>query len=413
MIDFNFKLHGSILLITLFIQVFLIPIDSNAQRKLSSVSGRVLTSKGEPIQDLRVGIGELISETDVEGRFAFDNVRSTKTEFSIYDSGEIRVIKFGVLSLYYHGFGRDDGVVFSIKPGTDVNNLKVFTHYQNKIQGKILFKNGEPLANTFIDVNFDLLTMDTANTFHFKPSLQTDEKGYFVHSVNSFGVYIMSLNHRGLSVESTPFILRDGEQHKPLILALNGNSIDLSEPLAEESKVENKNRPRNLPHIPGMWLINPDNGHEYKWIECKDRIDAQVLAAKENAHLVTITSKEEQVWLESVFGDGPYWIGLTYVFKEGEWQKGVWQWDTGELITYTNWSEEDVDRLQLSNSTPAFLQQFGKKNVRHEYEPGQDYAIMSSGRWGSDIGKWRTAHETGARRGVGRTSMAILEKEVE
>lgn len=46
---------------------------------------------------------------------------------------------------------------------------------------------------------------------------EIDEQGSFVHNVNAPGVYILSLNHRGLSLESTPFILRDGEQHKPLI----------------------------------------------------------------------------------------------------------------------------------------------------------------------------------------------------
>lgn len=194
-------------------------------------------------------------------------------------------------------------------------------------------------------------------------------------------------------------------------MTLNGNKSDLTEPLSEEPKDENQNRPRNIPHIPGMWIINPANGHAYKWIECKDRIDAQVLAAKENSHLVTITSKEEQIWLEGVFGDGSYWIGLTDTITEGEWQ-----WDTGEPVTYTNWVDYEDDYLQLVNLTPPLFRFFGIKDRRHNerrhnQEERKDYVIMSSGNWGMDIGKWWTADMTGARRVVG-PSMAILEKEV-
>ena len=149
-----------------------------------------------------------------------------------------------------------------------------------------------------------------------------------------------------------------------------------------------------------MWIINPANGHAYKWIDCEDREDAQAQAAVEEAHLVTITNAPEQIWLEAVFGPGPYWIGLTDVAKEGEWQ-----WDTGEPFAYTNWKTDDEDDRFMSEP-PAFLKFLGFKGEdRRREEDERDLVIMSDWNWDSGIGKWKTADHPKAAR------MAILEKD--
>ena len=54
------------------------------------------------------------------------------------------------------------------------------------------------------------------------------------------------------------------------------------------------NRPDYLPQVPAMWIMNPANGHVYKWIACNTREDAHNQASLEKAHLVTITNEAEQ-----------------------------------------------------------------------------------------------------------------------
>ena len=185
-----------------------------------------------------------------------------------------------------------------------------------------------------------------------------------------------------------------------MVLTLNGNPADLSE-LPSERPEE---RRYGVPDVPGVWIVNPANGHAYKWIACNDREEAQAQAADEEAHLVTITSEAEQIWLEAIFGRGPYWIGLTDVLKEGEWI-----WETGEPVTYTNWGKNDEDE-DILDEPPALLKAFGAKGDRQgREEEMSDYVIMSS-RWDQEKGKWYPVNSESAGR-HGRASMAILEKD--
>jgi hypothetical protein len=92
------------------------------------------------------------------------------------------------------------------------------------------------------------------------------------------------------------------------------------------------------------WAVNPENGHAYKKIRCKNLEDAKDRAAAEGAHLVTLNDKAEEAWLLGIFGNHLYWIGLSDAEKEGEW---VWQ--NGEPVTYTNWgAKHSFPRSTLS-----------------------------------------------------------------
>jgi hypothetical protein len=380
-----------------------------ADQHLSSLSGRVINPKGEPIAGVTLALASSRSKTDSEGGFVLNNIPSRQVQLNLLQFGSrdnvyrIRSIKFGKASIYYHGSGQSDAVLFVIKPGTTIKNVEIITEYQLIIQGKILFKNGEPLVNTYLKINVDRLSQDATRGFSFNRSSTTDAKGNFVYYTYPQGVYALSVNYRGLSAELNPFLLEEGKQAETQVLTLNGNSVDLSEPLPEEPE----NKQRNVPDVKGMWIINPANGHAYKRINCDDRTAGQIQAEEEDALLVTITSEAEQIWIEAVFGNGPYWIGLTDIAKEGKWQ-----WDTGERVTYTNWGVSEDDQLGIRSDTPAFLKFFGFKDDRQRHEEErQDYAIMSARHlWGNELGKWLPADTRGSRRG-GKPKMAIIEKD--
>ena len=288
----------------------------------------------------------------------------------------------------------------------DIKDVEVILERQLIVRGRIVFKNGGPFANTSLKIKIDQLDLDGTDGYGFNRSFRTDANGNFVYATYTPGIYILSVNHRGLSAASEPFIIEAAKPHETVVLTLNGNAPDLSVSPPEAPEKQRRYYPLNIAYVPGVWIINPANGNAYKWIDCEDREDAQAQAVIEEAHLVTITSEAEQIWLEAVFGYGPYWIGLTDVAKEGEWQ-----WETGEPVIYTNWKKDDEDDWFI-DERPAFLKflgvkgedQFREEDERDLEEDEKDFVIISDWGWDEEIGKWQTAHPKTAR-------MAILEKD--
>ena len=420
MTGFRFTQHTFTLLTVLIVLSFAFVSDITAEEKDATLSGRVITAEGEPVAGASIMLQMSTAETDSEGRFTFTKITPSQTRLRVLrnpmmakgsfwpNHTKVRAIKFGSVTFYPHDFhDTSRSATFAIEPGTDIKDVEVIMERQLIVRGRIVFKNGEPLANMSLKINIDHLGLDgTSGDFGFNRPVQTDADGNFVHATNTPGIYVMTLSHRGLSAASEPFIVEVGQPDERMVLTLDGNVTDLFVRPPEEPKRQRRHYPSNIAYVPGVWIINPANGHAYKWIDCEDREDAQAQAAAEQAHLVTITSESEQIWLEAVFGHGPYWIGLTDIAEEGEWQ-----WETGEPVTYTNWKEPDEDH-QFLREPPAFLKFLGVKGedqFREEderdflEEDHKDLVIMSDPGWDEEIGKWQTAHLETAR-------MAILEK---
>ncbi|MCY4403307.1 MAG: lectin-like protein [Candidatus Poribacteria bacterium] len=386
--------------------------DSVAQDDLSTFSGRVINSDGEPIVGVTVTLPTSSMKTDSEGRFILTDIPSGQVKLSLPGQNVgIQSIRIGNVSFFYTGFGQDGAVPFTITPGKNINNAEIITENPLRIRSRIVFKNGEPLANDFLDIDVDCITLDFPGNNSFSRSIQTDGQGNFEVVIYQNGVYSLSINHRGLSAEVDPFLVLSEGEVVSQVLRLNGNPKDFSEPPPVPEQNE-RNRRQNVSDIPGMWIINPLNGHAYKRIICKDRTDAQIQAEKENAYLVTITNLHEQVWLETAFGADNYWIGITDIAEEGKWL-----WENGEPVIYTNWEEfEAEDNLEL-NQPPAFLRFFGMKDEKERHKDiMHDYAIMTFSGSKQMIGKWKkinpdSPHSHGPHF-IGRVRMAIIEKEV-
>lgn len=90
-------------------------------------------------------------------------------------------------------------------------------------------------------------------------------------------------------------------------------------------------------------------------------------------HLVTITSQEEQTFIENLIKNGAreqYWIGAT-----DEANEGVWRWVTGEPWNYENWAT------------------YEPSNYMDNEHYGQVYRLPNQATWmdNSEIGKWNDA----------------------
>ena len=413
MTGLRFAKHTFTLLTILIVLNFAVVSYSIAEEKPTTFSGRVITAEGGPVVGATIMLQISTAETDAEGRFTFTNVTPSQTRLSVLrnpmsksspsqpSNTKVRAIKFGSLTFYpqvLHDSSKS--ATFGIEPGTDIKDVEVIMERQLIVRGKVLFKNGEPFADVSLKISIDQLDFDGADGYGFKRSFQTDADGNFVYATYTPGIYILSVNHGGLSAATEPFIIEVSRPHETVVLTLDGNATDLSEIPPTAPKKQRLYHPAYISEIPGVWVINPANGHAYKWIECVDREDAQIQAAAEQAHLVAITSEAEQIWIEAVFRLGPYWIGLTDVAKEGGWQ-----WETGEPVTYTNWKENDEDNGFLMEPPPIF-EFFGPKRERpFRRDDEKDYVIMSDPGWDGIIGKWKPVHHSE------RGRMAIIEKD--
>lgn len=422
MTGLRFAKQRFILLTVLIVLSLAFVFHGTTEEKDTTLSGRVLSAEGEPIAGATMRLQLLTPQTDSEGRFTFTKITPSQTELEILrnptqpNHTQIQTIKFGNLTFYPHRYHNAYPVTFAIEPGASIEDVEVIMERQLIVRGRVVFKDGEPLADTSLKINIDRLDFDGTDGAGFNRSFQTDADGNFVYATSTPQICMLSVNYRGLSAASEPFIIDVAKPRETVVLTLNGNATDLSAPPPEAPKKQRRYHPPYISNVRGMrvvnlanghvykgiWIVNPANGHAYKWIACEDREDAQAQATVEGAHLVTITSESEQIWLEAVFRAGPYWIGLSDVAKEDEWQ-----WETGEPVTYTNWKADD-ENYRFLHEPPAFLRFLGVKGeerFRREdpIEDTRDYVIMSDRSWDVEIGKWQTVHPKAAR-------MAILER---
>ena len=406
---------------------------NHAQEETGTLSGRIVDLNGDPVAELPVFVASLDfhgeslwrvylpheyaklrrAYTDPEGRFSIANIPQGPLQFGIlpYNIDNLmppnleRIIQSGIhthssnifgmepddfepdlefLSLRIQGitfYARDDfsPIAFGVKPGTHIRNVVGTVQPRMRVRGRILFKDGTPLPNARVRLHFSSEDVDSAGNRQSGGDPRTDAAGYFIYYLDEkddTAFYTFSVEYQGLFAEAEPVHLEPGQRFDGLTLTFDSQPI-LPEPLQTMETNTSESPSQRESHA--VWIVNPANGHAYKKIDCETRDDAIAQAADEKAHLVTINGAEEQAWLEAVFGHEFYWIGLSDVKKEGQWQ-----WGNGEPVTYENWVPDDF----FSESLDA-----GET----------DYAVVTfaEGKWyavGPDSAVWSM------------TQMAILEK---
>ena len=136
-----------------------------------------------------------------------------------------------------------------------------------------------------------------------------------------------------------------------LTVAYNGNVYDLDFPdfwaMAYDFDWESDENDE-------FEFLGEFNGHEYYVSNFESTwSDAYNMVEDEEAHLVTISSQEENDFIFEHTGGG-VWIGFTDQYDEGNWE-----WVTGEDADYTNWGEDEPNNMD------------GEQHWAYMFETGQ------------------------------------------
>jgi hypothetical protein len=140
-------------------------------------------------------------------------------------------------------------------------------------------------------------------------------------------------------------------------------------------------------------VLNPANGHYYEAVRFQSLSQnfafaaaLQAAAAKTHlgvpGHLVTITSKQEQDFLEGVVRSGltgPFWMGASDAAVEGEWR-----WVTGPEAGQLFWKTEGMTPDYFMLGTAFGFESWNRdRNSGKYYEPndvvevvGEDFATF-------------------------------------
>ena len=363
--------------------------NQNPDAKLSSsTSGRVVDEAGNPVSGIKIAIvpvkdgngawfsiqmdedGQPIdvsqyqSETDSEGRFTITNTVGGPVLLSLfpYHGSGIRILKVQIAGMFFYLNGRapSPGIVFTTSPDKPIENIQVILK-QPQIRGKAQRIDGTPIANAQIISTVETVSTQGGSSYR-EGATDTDAEGHFMYYLNekiwenTAHIFMMSATYQKQTVEVKPFVLKSAGQPHDVVFTFGG-------PHQPSSLRQNKGFTRTSfstnPDAQDVWVINPENGHAYKKIGCRNPNDAIAQASKEDAHLVTINNAAEQNWLSKVFRGSVSFIGLNDIAAEGQWQ-----WHNGEPVEYTNWAKGEPQ----------------DNNSKHE-----NYVIFNYGKW-KDIG---------------------------
>ena len=341
---------------------------SIALKATSSLSGRVLDLKGNPVSGFRLTLvpvpsqtAESVSDawlqrmitlmssrksrTDEMGRFSVRNIAPVKvrvetdyksrTDHESATGHDILSMKVGSVTVYPHWPSALEGIVFAIKPDTHVENVEIRVRSRQYIRGRIVYPDGTPLVSASIQISARRFYPDREGSGSSSSTGETNNEGYFVYHLDETAFYTVTVDYQEFTATVEPFLLRKGENKEDLVFTLESRPT-LADVAAGRVEVSAKSPTSSLPGGMGAWVVNPANGHAYRRIRCGSWDDANSQAAAEDAYLVSITDAAEQEWLLKTFKPQHCWIGLTDYANEGEWV-----WTSGEPVTYTNWGPHE------------------------------------------------------------------------
>ena len=254
---------------------------------------------------------------------------------------DVEILSLRIQETTFYPKYDSEPLAFGIEPGTDIKNVQITVQPRMRLRARIVFANGAPLINTKVRLHYRAQRVDGSGGRQSSGNQRTDTDGYFIYYLqreDDTADYTFSVEYQGLSAAAEPVRLESGQRIDGLTFTFEGEPIPPKPPPQKTETAETE--PPSAPDPPPepesseTWIVNPANGHAYKRVSCESRDAAVAQATAEKAHLVTINDAKEQAWLTAVFGEECHWIGLSRVEE-------VWQWDSGEPVSYENWLPDD------------------------------------------------------------------------
>ena len=128
-------------------------------------------------------------------------------------------------------------------------------------------------------------------------------------------------------------------------------------------------------------VVYAGNGHKYEVIDVsKTWTAARDDCEKRGGYLVTVTSKEEQKFIEDLLSkqgkQKNYWLGA---YREGK----NWQWVTGENFTYYNWMSGEPRNTSSENKLMLARVPPSEKSRNDQYKWNDEYNDGNGWKWGT------------------------------
>lgn len=268
---------------------------------------------------------------------------------------EMKILSIRLNKITFFPFddmGPFEGLTFGLKPGTTIEDVKITVKKLLKIRAQIVYADGTPVVNA----NARLSIRHRSGEFGggsgtYGTECSTDAEGYFTEYRDDPGYYTLSVTYKTFKGGVGPFLINKGVHPENIVIKLDGGPEAKQPAVVKKEINKEKVPPVAVEAFAGanvrppirrqpdkiVWIINPANGHAYAQVLCNGWHDAQQKAIKEESHLLSINDEEEQIWVQIMFRNPHFWIGLNDVEEEG-----VWRWDSGEPVTYTNWTTHDV-----------------------------------------------------------------------
>lgn len=344
----------------------------------TTVSGRLIDTNGNPISDIIIYVRpysgtnqnytsesdySVQTTTDTKGGFTFTDIRHEALELEIDGDSKmgyeinVKSVEFGEIALYPNRGWSWSLTKFALDSGTKMENIIITADIRKRstIRTRVIYADGTPVSNTQIYVYRE------TNPFvgNHKGSGQliktTDDDGYFVEYLERSDIpthYItLAVEHQNLYAKAIPFILKDKTE---LVLKLNATPspyFDL--PLEHSARFVAL---KTYLEPPPVWIVNPVNGHAYKITHSQSIKDAMEQAKTEEAYIVSINNETEEKWVNYVFGNRSYWIGLSDTEEEG-----IWKWHSGEPVEYTNFGHFQEESDNSETKDYVMLRNFDSK----------------------------------------------------
>ena len=127
--------------------------------------------------ELATNIAKAEKELDIAALHASGIMEMEDDDFE----PDVEVLSLQIQGITFYPRTDHEQIGFSVKPGTHIENVEVTVQPRMRIRGRIVFKDGPPLASARFNLRFRSRTVDGTGNRQSGGEPRTDVEGYFVY----------------------------------------------------------------------------------------------------------------------------------------------------------------------------------------------------------------------------------------